>query len=130
MKQEHRSEKYYPMLDALRGFASFSVVLYHLSHWLNAPWLATNSNLAVDMFYCLSGFVLASAYSERKDMSFAQFAVRRFISASMRRENCRRVKDRCATVRRGAAAPARNGYVVHASMDATLVVRATPSTTR
>jgi len=79
MKQEHRSEKYYPMLDALRGFASFSVVLYHLSHWLNAPWLATNSNLAVDMFYCLSGFVLASAYSERKDMSFAQFAVRRFI---------------------------------------------------
>lgn len=79
MGKTREPEAYYLLLDALRGFASLSVVTYHLSHWLDAPWLATNSNLAVDMFYCLSGFVLASAYGHRRDLSFAQFAARRLI---------------------------------------------------
>jgi peptidoglycan/LPS O-acetylase OafA/YrhL len=56
---------HYAALDGLRGFAAVSVVLFHLGHWLNAPWLATNSHLAVDVFFCLSGFVLPLAYEDR-----------------------------------------------------------------
>ncbi len=57
--------KHYATLDGLRGFAAISVVLFHLGHWLHAPWLATNSHLAVDFFFCLSGFVLPVAYERR-----------------------------------------------------------------
>ena len=56
---------HYAALDGLRGFAALSVVLFHLGHWLHAPWLATNSHLAVDVFFCLSGFVLPLAYEDR-----------------------------------------------------------------
>ena len=56
---------HYAALDGLRGFAAVSVVLFHLGHWLHAPWLATNSHLAVDLFFCLSGFVLPLAYENR-----------------------------------------------------------------
>jgi peptidoglycan/LPS O-acetylase OafA/YrhL len=56
---------HYAALDGLRAFAAVSVVLFHLGHWLNAPWLATNSHLAVDVFFCLSGFVLPLAYEDR-----------------------------------------------------------------
>jgi peptidoglycan/LPS O-acetylase OafA/YrhL len=59
-KREH-----YATLDGLRGFAALSVVLYHIGHWLHTPSLATNSHLAVDFFFCLSGFVLPLAYEER-----------------------------------------------------------------
>ena len=56
---------HYATLDGLRGFAALSVVLFHLGHWLHAPWLAANSHLAVDFFFCLSGFVLPLAYEDR-----------------------------------------------------------------
>jgi peptidoglycan/LPS O-acetylase OafA/YrhL len=56
---------HYAALDGLRGFAALSVVLHHFGHWLNAPSLAANSHLAVDLFFCLSGFVLPLAYEER-----------------------------------------------------------------
>jgi peptidoglycan/LPS O-acetylase OafA/YrhL len=60
-------KKHYEALDGLRGVAAVSVLLFHLGHWLNAPWLATNSHLAVDLFFCLSGFVLPVAYWKRRD---------------------------------------------------------------
>lgn len=70
--------QHYAVLDLLRGFAAISVVGYHLGHWLGAGWLASNSNFAVDLFYALSGFVLAHAYAGRIDeLSLAQFAGRR-----------------------------------------------------
>jgi peptidoglycan/LPS O-acetylase OafA/YrhL len=56
---------HYAALDGLRGFAAVSVVLFLLGHRLHAPWLATNSRLAVDVFFCLSGFVLPLAFEER-----------------------------------------------------------------
>jgi peptidoglycan/LPS O-acetylase OafA/YrhL len=56
---------HYAALDGLRGFAAVSVLLYHVGHWLNAPLLAANAGLAVDFFFCLSGFVLALAYEKR-----------------------------------------------------------------
>ena len=66
---------HYAALDGLRGFAAVSVVLFHLGHWLHAPWLATNSDLAVDLFFCLSGFVLPLAYEQRlsTNLSTVQF---------------------------------------------------------
>src|SRR5215471_3201251 len=59
-KREH-----YATLDGLRGFAALSVVLFHFGHWMHKPALAANSHLAVDFFFCLSGFVLPLAYEER-----------------------------------------------------------------
>lgn len=52
-------------LDGLRGFAAISVFLFHLAHWLSVAHLATNSGLAVDLFFCMSGFVLPLAYKKR-----------------------------------------------------------------
>jgi peptidoglycan/LPS O-acetylase OafA/YrhL len=53
-------------LDGLRGLAALGVLLYHLGGWTNRPWLLAHGYLAVDFFFCLSGFVLAHAYGERQ----------------------------------------------------------------
>lgn len=55
------------VLDGLRGFAAIAVLVYHLGHWFRIPGLASNSGLAVDFFFCLSGYVLAMVYSGRLD---------------------------------------------------------------
>ncbi|WP_183864323.1 MULTISPECIES: acyltransferase [unclassified Rhizobium] len=65
MASSQRSASHYVALDGVRGIAAISVLLFHLERWLNVPGLAANGNLAVDMFFTLSGFVLAVAYSER-----------------------------------------------------------------
>jgi peptidoglycan/LPS O-acetylase OafA/YrhL len=61
-------------LDGLRGIAAISVVLFHLGHWLGVPGLATNSGLAVDLFFCLSGYVLCIAYQDRLDHDLSEMA--------------------------------------------------------
>jgi peptidoglycan/LPS O-acetylase OafA/YrhL len=69
-----KQQKYFASLDGLRGIAAISVLIYHLGHWLDVPTLATNSGLSVDLFFCLSGFVLPLAYQRRSDMlSIRQF---------------------------------------------------------
>jgi peptidoglycan/LPS O-acetylase OafA/YrhL len=72
---------HYAALDGLRGFAAISVVLVHIGHWLNHPVIATNSGLAVDLFFCLSGFVLPLAYEKRfqVDLSILKFVKVRLI---------------------------------------------------
>jgi peptidoglycan/LPS O-acetylase OafA/YrhL len=55
-----------PALDGVRGLAALSVVSYHLGHWLNESWIATNSDVSVDLFFCLSGYVLPLAYLSRR----------------------------------------------------------------
>lgn len=55
----------YEALDGLRGIAAVGVLLYHLGGWTNRPWLMGHGYLAVDFFFCLSGFVLAHAYGAR-----------------------------------------------------------------
>jgi peptidoglycan/LPS O-acetylase OafA/YrhL len=60
-----KAADHYAGLDGLRGIAALSVVLHHLGHWLNEPGLASNGGLAVDFFFCLSGFVLSYAYDKR-----------------------------------------------------------------
>jgi peptidoglycan/LPS O-acetylase OafA/YrhL len=48
-------------LDGLRGVAALSVVVLHTPHFFN-QWHLSHSFLAVDLFFVLSGFVLAAAY--------------------------------------------------------------------
>ena len=73
--------EHYLALDALRGLAALAILLFHLDHWWNIPWLATNAYLAVDFFFCLSGFVLALAYAKEKHrtLGLGRFALVRLI---------------------------------------------------
>jgi peptidoglycan/LPS O-acetylase OafA/YrhL len=61
-------------LDGLRGIAAVSVVFFHLGHWLGMPLLAANSGLAVDLFFCLSGYVLCVAYQDRLNHGLSALA--------------------------------------------------------
>lgn len=57
----------YHALDGLRGVAALFVVLYHIG-WVNhiTPYrFFRNGYLAVDLFFILSGLVIASNYAER-----------------------------------------------------------------
>jgi peptidoglycan/LPS O-acetylase OafA/YrhL len=54
-------------LDSVRGIAALLVVLYHVS-WVNfveASAFVRNSYLMVDLFFVLSGFVMAYSYGSR-----------------------------------------------------------------
>ena len=75
-------------LTAIRGLAAWWVVLFHLRAFL-APWIPgavlavlARGNLAVDLFFILSGFVIALNYAERvaegDGRTYADFLFRRF----------------------------------------------------
>lgn len=59
--QSHR----FHLLDGLRGLAAICVVLIHMPVSLRQHLPVANAWLAVDFFYCLSGFVIAFAYEGR-----------------------------------------------------------------
>lgn len=65
-------------LDGVRGIAAIAVVLFHFSEFSGEPWLQ-RAWLAVDVFVCMSGFVIAHSYQQKIEagMSFAEFARRR-----------------------------------------------------
>ena len=65
----------YRALDALRGVAALLVVAYH-TELLFGVLTPKSAYLAVDLFFCLSGFVIAHAYGARlgAGMSFSAFA--------------------------------------------------------
>jgi peptidoglycan/LPS O-acetylase OafA/YrhL len=73
-------------LTAIRGLAAWWVVLFHcrklLAPWISAPVLAflAHGNLAVDLFFILSGFVMALNYGERVQgaAGYRDFLFRRF----------------------------------------------------
>jgi peptidoglycan/LPS O-acetylase OafA/YrhL len=67
-------------LDALRGIAALFVVAYHFPLTMTSSF-AVNGFLAVDFFFCLSGFVIAFSYENRlsETLSFKNFAVARLI---------------------------------------------------
>lgn len=62
------SKKHYLILDGLRGIAAVAVVIFHFMEWvfsdLSKNFIA-HGFLAVDFFFCLSGFVIAYAYDDR-----------------------------------------------------------------
>jgi peptidoglycan/LPS O-acetylase OafA/YrhL len=69
----------YQTLDGLRGIAALAVVMLHSNRWfLIAPNLSAS---AVDLFFLLSGFVVAAAYEHRlaSGMSAARFMAIRII---------------------------------------------------
>jgi peptidoglycan/LPS O-acetylase OafA/YrhL len=69
------------LLDGLRGFAALLVVLYHMPLYVQRWFYFPNSFLAVDFFFCLSGFIIAYSYERRilNGMSLADFSVARLI---------------------------------------------------
>lgn len=61
--REAASRRTFHTLDGLRGVAAITVVLYHYRDAV-APVRFDSAYLAVDLFFALSGFVLAFAYGE------------------------------------------------------------------
>jgi peptidoglycan/LPS O-acetylase OafA/YrhL len=71
-------------LDAMRGVAAICVMLFHFRHALpgiSGHRVFESGNLAVDLFFALSGFVIAFAYDGRLSggMTFRYFALIRAI---------------------------------------------------
>jgi peptidoglycan/LPS O-acetylase OafA/YrhL len=69
------------LLDGLRGLAAILVVLYHMPPYLQRWFACPNAFLAVDFFFCLSGFIIAYSYENRilSGMSFGGFCSSRLI---------------------------------------------------
>jgi peptidoglycan/LPS O-acetylase OafA/YrhL len=69
------------LLDALRGIAAVIVALWHGAFYFNITPIAHNGPLAVDFFFCLSGFVIAFSYEKRlqRDLGPQQFFIARLI---------------------------------------------------
>lgn len=69
---------HFPLLDGLRGVAALAVVWFHL-HFVVGYDCA--GPLAVDLFFILSGFVVAGAYDRRldHDLTISAFLKKRFI---------------------------------------------------
>ena len=66
-------------LDGLRGIAAIMVMLFHAGDRL--PVRAVGGYLAVDLFFALSGFVIALAYEDRlrQGFPFSRFLIVRLI---------------------------------------------------
>ncbi len=62
---EHRTQRL-AALDGLRAVAALGVLLYHAADWSGWPGRFAHGYLAVDFFFCLSGFVLAHAFERRE----------------------------------------------------------------
>lgn len=62
------TKKHFEILDGMRGIAALAVVIFHFMEWV-APDITKNfighGFLAVDFFFCLSGFVIGYAYDSR-----------------------------------------------------------------
>jgi peptidoglycan/LPS O-acetylase OafA/YrhL len=73
--------EHFVVLDGLRGIAALLVGVMHASQLLIRPADYAHLSLAVDFFFCLSGFVIAFAYEERlkAGMNMSEFSARRII---------------------------------------------------
>ena len=63
-----KTKPHYEILDGLRGIAALSVVTFHFMEWAYADYsqnFIRHGFLAVDFFFCLSGFVIGYAYDDR-----------------------------------------------------------------
>ncbi|WP_316829471.1 acyltransferase [Pedobacter aquatilis] len=78
-----KTKKHYEILDGLRGLAAIVVVFFHFMEIAIADYsknFIAHGFLAVDFFFCLSGFVIAYAYDSRiEKVGFTQFAKLRLI---------------------------------------------------
>lgn len=63
-----RTKQHFEILDGLRGVAALAVVLFHFMEMAYTDYsqnFIAHGFLAVDFFFCLSGFVIAYAYDDR-----------------------------------------------------------------
>lgn len=78
------SKKHFLILDALRGVAAVTVVMFHIleifSEGDHTQQIINHGYLAVDFFFMLSGYVMAHAYDDRWDrMTVLDFLKRRIM---------------------------------------------------
>jgi len=62
------TKQHFEILDGLRGIAAFAVVVFHFMEWIftdPSRNFIGHGFLAVDFFFCLSGFVIGYAYDDR-----------------------------------------------------------------
>ncbi|HTN09263.1 acyltransferase [Agriterribacter sp.] len=63
-----KTKQHFHILDGLRGVAALAVVVFHFMEWIYPDPIKNfigHGFLAVDFFFCLSGFVIAYAYDNR-----------------------------------------------------------------
>lgn len=76
-------KQHYEVLDGLRGLAALMVVIFHFTEWLYSDYHLNpfgHTFLAVDFFFCLSGFVIGYAYDDRAGkISIGSFFKKRLI---------------------------------------------------
>jgi len=63
-----QTKKHFEILDGLRGIAALAVVTFHFMEWIYTDASKNfigHGFLAVDFFFCLSGFVIGYAYDDR-----------------------------------------------------------------
>lgn len=63
-----RTKQHFEILDGLRGIAAIAVVIFHFMEFVYPDYrdnFIAHGYLAVDFFFCLSGFVIAYAYDNR-----------------------------------------------------------------
>ncbi len=63
-----KTKQHFGILDGLRGIAALAVVTFHFMEWVYADYskdFIAHGFLAVDFFFCLSGFVIGYAYDDR-----------------------------------------------------------------
>lgn len=62
-------------LDVLRGVAAFAVAAHHMSRTYGLPQIPVNPQIAVDLFFILSGLVMTRTYenSLRNDLTTLRF---------------------------------------------------------
>ncbi len=78
VKKQH--DGLFVMLDSLRGFGAVMVLIAHTyDYW--GPWGRPGSAVAIDMFFMLSGFVIAYVYEAKfaAGMSVREFALHRIV---------------------------------------------------
>ena len=63
-----QAKQHFNILDGLRGIAALAVVIFHFMEWAYTDFsknFIAHGFLAVDFFFCLSGFVIGYAYDDR-----------------------------------------------------------------
>src|SRR5690349_1243138 len=78
-----KTRQHFKILDGLRGIAALSVVIFHFMEIAVPDYrkdFIAHAYLAVDFFFCLSGFVMAYAYDEKlKKIGLKRFFTLRLI---------------------------------------------------
>lgn len=78
-----QTKQHFEILDGLRGIAALAVVTFHFMEWAypdSSKNFIGHGFLAVDFFFCLSGFVIGYAYDDRiAKMGIGNFLIARFL---------------------------------------------------